>query len=95
MRWSISHDGKRLYVANADNNDVAVIDISKKDDSKTLGFIPTGWYPTALALSPDDHKLFVGTGKGLSFRGQRAHEDRLSASLPQSQGSLTITSAAC
>jgi len=63
----ISHDGKRLYVANADNNDVAVIDIAKKDDSKTLGFIPTGWYPTSLALSPDDHKIFVGTGKGLSF----------------------------
>ena len=63
----ISHDRKRLYVANADNNDVAVIDISKKDDSKTLGFIPTGWYPTAVALSRDDRKLFVGTGKGLTF----------------------------
>ncbi len=64
---TISHDHKRLYVANADNNDVAVIDISKKDDTKTLGFIPTGWYPTAVALSPDDRKLFVGTGKGLTF----------------------------
>ncbi len=64
---AISQDGKCLYVANADNNNVAVIDISKKDDSKTLGFIPTGWYPTALALSPDDRKLFVGTAKGLSF----------------------------
>ncbi len=63
----ISHDHKRLYVANADNNDVAVIDISEKNDSKTLGFIPTGWYPTAVALSPDDRKLFVGTGKGLTF----------------------------
>ncbi|MGH9663788.1 MAG: bifunctional YncE family protein/alkaline phosphatase family protein, partial [Bryobacteraceae bacterium] len=63
----VSHDGKRLYVANADNNDVAVIDISEKGDSKTLGFIPTGWYPTALALSPDDRKVFIGTGKGLTF----------------------------
>jgi YVTN family beta-propeller protein len=62
-----SHDGKRLYVANADNNDVAVIDISKNEDSKTLGFIPTGWYPTAIALSGDDRKLFIGTGKGLTF----------------------------
>ena len=64
---AISHDGKRLYVANADNNDVAVIDISKEEDSKTLGFIPTGWYPTAVAISPDDRKLFIGTGKGLTF----------------------------
>jgi len=63
----ISHDGKRLYVANADNNDVAVIDIAKKEDTKTLGFIPTGWYPTAIAISPDDKKLFIGTAKGLSF----------------------------
>lgn len=63
----ISRDGKRLYVANADNNDVAVIDIAKKGDSKTLGFIPTGWYPTALAISSDDKKLFVGTAKGLGF----------------------------
>ena len=63
----ISHDGKRMYVANADNNDVAVIDIAEKGNSKTLGFIPTGWYPTALAVSPDDRKLFVGTAKGLGF----------------------------
>jgi YVTN family beta-propeller protein len=65
---ALSRDGKRLYVANADNNDVAVIDISEEGDSKMLGFIPTGWYPTALALSPDGRKLFVGTGKGLGFR---------------------------
>ena len=65
---ALSPDGKRLYVANADNNDVAVIDITEKGESKMLGFIPTGWYPTALALSPDGRKLFIGTGKGLGFR---------------------------
>jgi YVTN family beta-propeller protein len=64
---AMSHDGKRLYVANADNNDVAVIDVSEKGDSKTLGFIPTGWYPTAVAVSPDDRRIFIGTGKGLKF----------------------------
>ena len=55
-------------MANADNNDVAAIDISEKGDSKMLGFIPTGWYPSALALSADGRKLYVGTGKGLGFR---------------------------
>jgi YVTN family beta-propeller protein len=65
---AISRDGKRLYVANADNNDVAAIDISEKGDSKMLGFIPTGWYPSALAISADGKKLYVGTGKGLGFR---------------------------
>ncbi|HWD98713.1 MAG TPA: bifunctional YncE family protein/alkaline phosphatase family protein [Bryobacteraceae bacterium] len=64
---ALSPDGKRLYVANADNNNVAVIDTSEAE-SKVLGFIPTGWYPTALAISPDGRELYVGTGKGMGFR---------------------------
>jgi YVTN family beta-propeller protein len=65
---AISPNGKRLFVANADNNDVAVVDISHTD-SRVLGFIPTGWYPSALAISPDGKKLYIGTAKGNSFRG--------------------------
>jgi hypothetical protein len=51
-------------VANADNNNVAVVDIAKAKHSEVVGFIPTGWYPSALALSKNSHKLFVGTSKG-------------------------------
>ncbi len=64
---AVSPSGKTLYVANADNNDVAVVDISDKT-SRVVGFIPTGWYPSSLAVSPDGKKLFIGTGKGLGFR---------------------------
>ena len=64
---ALSPDGKRLYVANADNNDVAVVDISDRNESRVLGFIPTGWYPSSLAVSPDGRTLYVGTGKGLAF----------------------------
>ena len=65
---ALAPDGTRLYVANADNNDVAVVDTSDRRESRVLGFIPTGWYPSALALTPDGRTLYVGTGKGLRFR---------------------------
>jgi YVTN family beta-propeller protein len=62
--------GKRLYVANAGNNDAAVVDISDDDQSKVIGFIPTGWYPCAIATSSDGKNIFIGTGKGLDkFEG--------------------------
>jgi YVTN family beta-propeller protein len=65
---AISPDGTRLYVANADNNDVAVLDMTNRSESRFMGFIPTAWYPSALAVSRDGKSLFIGTGKGLGFR---------------------------
>src|SRR5262249_50909037 len=61
---AVAPDGKTLYVANADNNCVAVIDIRVPDKSQVKGFIPTGWYPTAVAVTPDSKTLLVGVGKG-------------------------------
>ena len=66
---AVSSDGKFLYVANADNNDAAVINIAQKGNSSVEGFIPTGWYPSALAITPDGKKLLVATGKGMGSRG--------------------------
>ncbi len=73
---AVSPDGKTLFVANADNNDVLVVDISnslagdarRNGESVSLanGFIPVGWYPTALCVSPDNQMLLVGNGKGLA-----------------------------
>ncbi|MBV9500767.1 MAG: beta-propeller fold lactonase family protein [Acidobacteriaceae bacterium] len=60
--------GKRLYVANADNNDIAVVDIAHRGASEVEGFIPTGWYPSALAVSPNGKTLYVGIAKGLRSR---------------------------
>jgi DNA-binding beta-propeller fold protein YncE len=64
----VSPDGKFLYVANADNNDVAMISIARKGESAVLGFIPTGWYPSALGVTPDGKMLLVATGKGMGSR---------------------------
>jgi Phosphoesterase family len=36
-----------------------------KPQWKLAGLLPTGWYPTALALSPDGHTLHVISGRGL------------------------------
>jgi hypothetical protein len=43
---------------------VAVIDVSTPNQSQVQGFIPTGWYPTAVAVTPDCRTLLVGVGKG-------------------------------
>lgn len=56
---------RMLFVANADNNNVAVINVAEREESHVLGFIPTAWYPSALALSADGRQLYVGSAKGL------------------------------
>src|SRR6185312_14813972 len=61
---ALSPDGEWLFVANADNNCVAVVEVEHKNESAVKGFIPTGWYPTALAITPDQKKLLIGVGKG-------------------------------
>ena len=53
-----------MYVANADNNCLAVFDISKPGFSKSKGFIPTGWYPTNVKVI--GKKIFVSNGKGFT-----------------------------
>ncbi len=60
---ALSPDGKRLYVVCSDANAVAVVDVSG-DRGDVLGFIPTGWYPTA-ARSLADGRLVVLNGRGL------------------------------
>ncbi|MCY7358873.1 MAG: bifunctional YncE family protein/alkaline phosphatase family protein [Rudanella sp.] len=61
---ALSPDGKTLLVANADNNCLAVFDISKLGKSRSLGFIPTGWYPTSVKMV--GKKILVSNGKGMS-----------------------------
>ncbi len=60
---AVTSDGRTLYVANASNNAVAVIDLAR-GGSNPEGFIPTGWYPTAVTLSADERQLFVASGYG-------------------------------
>ena len=61
---ALSEDEKTLYIANADNNCLAVFDVSNPGMSRSKGFIPTGWYPTAVRVL--GNTLFVANGKGFS-----------------------------
>ncbi|AIE87730.1 alkaline phosphatase family protein [Fimbriimonas ginsengisoli] len=61
---AITPDGKRLYVANSDNNAVAVLNVERRGLTETLGFIPTAAYPCALATLADGKHLLIGSGKG-------------------------------
>jgi YVTN family beta-propeller protein len=58
----LSSDGNRLYVACADANAVAVIDIGG-ERSRVAGFVPTGWYPTT-AFGLPGGRLGVLNGHG-------------------------------
>ncbi len=63
---ALSDDENTLYIANADNNCLAMFDVSRKGHSQSSGFIPTGWYPTAVKVVGST--LFVTNGKGFSSK---------------------------
>ncbi len=68
---ALSPDGKVLAIANADNNNVVLFDISDFDHAHALGFIPAGWYPTNVRFTPDGKYLLVANGKGLTPHANR------------------------
>jgi len=58
-------DGSKVFVANSDNNAVAVLDTERRGRTSIAGFIPTGAYPCALASLADGKHLLIGSGKGM------------------------------
>ena len=59
---ALSPDQSRLYVVCSDANAAAVVDVTEAR-SRVLGFVPTGWYPTA-AKALADGRLVVINGRG-------------------------------
>ncbi len=59
---ALSPAGDRLFVTCSDANAVAVVDVTE-ERSNVLGFVPTGWYPTA-ARALADGRLVVLNGRG-------------------------------
>jgi len=63
---AVDPTGRRLFAADASADAVAVFDLSQPLDRRqpqaAMGFVPTEWYPTALAVRGD--QLFIVCGKG-------------------------------
>ena len=60
---ALSPDSNQLYVVCSDANAVAVADVSL-DRASVRGFIPTGWYPTAVRALASG-KLAILNGRGV------------------------------
>lgn len=71
--------GEKLFVADASADAVAVFDMRnfKPQPSgapeKAMGFIPTDWYPTALAVKGDSLLIVTGKGEGTGPNGKPLH----------------------
>ncbi len=60
---ALTPDRRFLFAASASLDAIAVFDSHAEGQSrKPIGFIPTEWYPTALAIVGND--LLIATGKG-------------------------------
>ena len=73
---AVSRDGRRLYAASASLNAVAVFDLTKQHAETPIGFIPTEWYPSALALAGDDLLIASAKGRGSGPNDMRVPPDR-------------------
>lgn len=69
MAIALSRDEKHLYVASASLDAVAVFETNPAEQPSgpavvgpPIGFIPTEWYPSALAIAGND--LLIATAKG-------------------------------
>ena len=72
---ALSPDGNSLLVSTADNNAIAVVDVSNAGRSMFSGFVPTGWYPTGAIFSSDGRQIFALSGKGLVSAAKPADDD--------------------
>ena len=61
---ALSIDEKTLYIANADNNCLAVFNVVTPGRSVSKGFIPVGWFPTNVRVV--GKRVFVTNGKGFT-----------------------------
>jgi DNA-binding beta-propeller fold protein YncE len=78
---ALSPDERTLYVAEADNNAVAVWQLRQANGTdRLLGRIPVEWYPTALLASGDSLLVLNGKGQGTRPNPELPHPGQPDAS---------------
>jgi DNA-binding beta-propeller fold protein YncE len=87
-----SPDGERLYVGNGTMNAVAVFEFEpqRRGESKLLGFVPVGWYPSAMLFDAERKRLAVTNVKGLGFGRPRKSNLIPEFNSHQYHGSLSL-----
>ena len=72
---ALAPDGRALYVAEAGLNAIGVVDLGGGPSAaaRLVGHLPTGWWPSAVAVSRDGHTLFVANAKGRGAGPNRDH----------------------
>jgi YVTN family beta-propeller protein len=76
---ALAEEAGLLYVALGGNNAVALLDVSdlldgekEKPADRVRGFVPTGWYPGALALH--EGTLYIANTKGIGSRSRQPED---------------------
>ena len=93
---ALDAQAQRLYVANAGANHVAVFDVARRDNSRALGFLPVGWYPTAVRVLPHSGMVVVANGKGAGSAPSAAGDQdtsswcRYISYSPSARGTLSL-----
>ena len=59
-----------LFVANANTNNLAVVNVKDPGGSAPLGFIPVGWYPTSVRLAARRQDDLRGQRQGCQLARQ-------------------------
>ena len=85
---ALSPDQSHLYVVCSDANTVAVVDVADAR-SRVMGFLPTGWYPTAARTLPDK-RLVVINGKGEGSHPNRRGPDPTRKAAPTHAGNQAV-----
>jgi YVTN family beta-propeller protein len=86
--------GKRLYVCNATQNAVAVVQFEPEDNaSAVIGMIPVGWFPGAIAWDASRNALCVANIKGIGAMKIFKPGEKIKLSSKDSFGTVSLVPA--